>query len=122
MPSENKERMKKFYSESFGWEMMQLGPEMGGYTVVTTTEVDAKGQPKNPGAINGGFYDKKPDMPDQYPSIVVRSSDLDRDIEKVKNAGGKILGEPWDIPGTGRYVSFLDTEGNRCSLLQPKQM
>jgi predicted enzyme related to lactoylglutathione lyase len=24
-----------------------------------------------------------------------------------------------DIPGVGRYVSFLDTEGNRVSMLQP---
>jgi predicted enzyme related to lactoylglutathione lyase len=23
------------------------------------------------------------------------------------------------IPGVGRYVSFIDTEGNRASMLQP---
>jgi predicted enzyme related to lactoylglutathione lyase len=34
-------------------------------------------------------------------------------------AGGKVLGEPMDIPGVGRYVSFFDTEGNRVSMLQP---
>jgi hypothetical protein len=30
-----------------------------------------------------------------------------------------VLGEPMEIPGVGRYVSFTDTEGNRVSLLQP---
>jgi len=24
------------------------------------------------------------------------------------------------IPGVGQYVAFLDTEGNRASMLQPK--
>jgi predicted enzyme related to lactoylglutathione lyase len=25
----------------------------------------------------------------------------------VEKAGGKVLGQPWDIPGVGLYVSFL---------------
>ena len=40
----------------------------------------------------------------------------------VKDAGGTILGEPWEIPGTGWYVSFIDTEGNKVSMLQPAPM
>jgi predicted enzyme related to lactoylglutathione lyase len=38
---------------------------------------------------------------------------------KVTDAGGRVLGEPIEIPGVGQYVSFLDTEGNRVSMLQP---
>jgi len=30
-----------------------------------------------------------------------------------------VLGEPMDIPGVGKYVSFVDSEGNRVSMLQP---
>ena len=37
----------------------------------------------------------------------------------IAKAGGKVLGEPMDIPGIGRDVSFYDTEGNRVSILQP---
>jgi uncharacterized protein len=33
--------------------------------------------------------------------------------------GGKVLGEPIEIPGIGQYVSFVDTEDNRVSMLQP---
>ena len=40
-------------------------------------------------------------------------------IERVRRAGGAVLGEPMEIPGVGQYVSFTDTEGNRVSMLQP---
>lgn len=40
-------------------------------------------------------------------------------MKKVADAGGKVLGGPMEIPGVGKYVSFLDTEGNRVSMLQP---
>jgi predicted enzyme related to lactoylglutathione lyase len=49
----------------------------------------------------------------------VDSRGAGRDDVRVTAAGGKILGEPMDIPGVGAYVSFTDTEGNRVSLLQP---
>ena len=40
-------------------------------------------------------------------------------MKKVADAGGKVLGEPMEIPGVGQYVAFFDTEGNRVSMLQP---
>ena len=40
-------------------------------------------------------------------------------LKKVRGAGEKVLEEPMDIPGIGLYAGFLDTEGNRVSLLQP---
>ena len=43
-------------------------------------------------------------------------------MKKVEEAGGKVLGEPVEIPGTGIYVSFFDTEGNLASILQPSPM
>ncbi|HYG51470.1 MAG TPA: hypothetical protein VD905_11235 [Flavobacteriales bacterium] len=43
-------------------------------------------------------------------------------MKKITDAGGKVLGEPVEIPGIGQYVSFLDTEGNRVSILQPARM
>ena len=39
----------------------------------------------------------------------------------MAQAGGKVLGEPMDIPGVGLYVSCFDTEGNRVSMLEPSQ-
>jgi uncharacterized protein len=118
MPYENRERMAEFYRSAFGWQSQMLGPDMGNYVVVTTTETGESG-PRKPGAINGGFYGKMPDRPLQYPSVVIAVEDAERSVEKVVASGGQVLGEPMDIPGVGRYVSFLDSEGNRVSLLQP---
>jgi predicted enzyme related to lactoylglutathione lyase len=117
MPAEDRTRMAKFYTDVFGWQTQMMGPDMGDYVVVTTTESDDNG-PKKPGAINGGFYPKKPDWPAQYPSVVISVDDIDQSMKAVTDAGGKVLGEPMDIPGVGRYVSFYDTEGNRVSMLK----
>jgi uncharacterized protein len=118
MPAEDRNRMAAFYQKAFGWKTQMFGPEMGEYVVVTTAESDAKpGAPA--GAINGGFYPKKPDWPAQYPSIVIAVEDVASAMKRVAQAGGEVLGEPMEIPGVGRYVSFFDTEGNRVSMLQP---
>jgi len=118
MPYENRERMAKFYKSAFGWQTQMLGQEMGNYVMATTTETNDAG-PTKPGAINGGFYGKTPDRPMQYPSVVIAVDDIKRSSEKVAAAGGKVLGEPMEIPGVGQYVSFVDSEGNRVSMLQP---
>lgn len=124
MPAEDRDRMVDFYSKAFGWQANKLGPEMGDYVVVMTTESDEKG-PKNPGAINGGFFKKTNDK--QHPSVVISVDDIQEAMKQVKVAGGKVLGgskgegEPDDIPGVGLYVSFIDTEGNRVGMLQPSR-
>ena len=118
MPAEDKERMSGFYTKAFGWQTKQLGPEMGEYVLVTTTEVDDKMMPKKPGEINGGFFQKTDDKPAQYPSVVIQVDDIKESMKKVERAGGKVLGEPMEIPDVGWYVSFFDTEGNRVSMMQ----
>jgi uncharacterized protein len=118
MPYENRQRMAKFYQAAFGWKTEELGADMANYVVVTTTETNEAG-PTKPGAINGGFYEKKPGWPMQYPSVVIAVENVKRASEKIISAGGKVLGEPMEIPGVGQYVSFTDPEGNRVSLLQP---
>jgi predicted enzyme related to lactoylglutathione lyase len=110
--------MADFYTKVFGWKTEQLGEDMGNYVLATTTDSDEKG-PKKPGAINGGFFQKTDDKPAQYPSVVIAVDDIEAHIKTLERAGGKVLGEPVDIPGVGRYVSFLDTEGNRIGMIQP---
>lgn len=118
MPYDNRQRMAKFYESAFGWQTRMLGEDMGNYVLAITTESDDNG-PKKPGAINGGFFPKKPDWPAQHPSIVIAVDDIKTSAKKIRDAGGTVLGEPMDIPGVGKYVSFTDTEGNRVSMLQP---
>jgi len=118
MPYDNPERMAKFYQSAFGWQTQPLGEEMGNYVLATTTDTDKHG-PKKPGAINGGFFQKQSDRPMQHPSIVIAVDDIGKSVKKVTEAGGKVLGDPMEIPGVGKYASFVDPEGNRVSMLQP---
>jgi uncharacterized protein len=122
IPYEDKNRMANFYAQAFGWKHQMLGPEMGNYVVVTTSERDEKtGFPKKPGMINGGFFAKTKDT--QYPSLVIAVDDIKQAMKGVKEAGGRVLGgEPDEIPGVGLYVAFIDTEGNRVGMLQPAPM
>ncbi len=121
MPAKDKRRVSDFYSQAFGWNMSVLGEEMGGYVLATTTQTDEKTQrPTTPGAINGGFFGYDPSKPGfQYPSVVISVENLMESIETVKKAGGKVEGEPMDIPGIGTYVAIIDTEDNRVGMLQP---
>jgi uncharacterized protein len=118
MPYDNGGRTAKFYESVFGWQTQMLGEDMGNYVLATTTETGESG-PQKPGAINGGFFPRKPDWPAQYPSIVIAVDNVKESIKKVRDAGGEVLGDPMEIPGVGQYVSFIDTEGNRVSMLQP---
>ena len=123
MPYDNRERIARFYEAAFGWKMQMLGEDMGNYVLATTAEPGAAGRPGTAaGAINGGFYARKPDWPAQYPSVVIAVQSIKDAMAKVSSAGGKLLGEPMEIPGVGQYVSFFDTEGNRVSMLQPSAM
>ena len=125
----DRERMVKFYETVFGWETKSMGPDMGNYVVAHTAETDENGMIQEKGAINGGFYQKTDDPTSQAPSVVVSVDDVHVAMKAVEDAGGKILGgmdpkgehtlEPQMIPGVGLWISAMDTEGNRFSILQP---
>jgi uncharacterized protein len=125
MPAKDKKRVSDFYSNVFGWQMNQLGEEMGNYLIAGTTEVDENRMPKTPGAINGGFFDYQDKPGFNVPHLVISVDNIEEAIKQVEEAGGKVLGGSKgpetidDIPGIGRYVSFEDTEGNHAGMLQP---
>lgn len=119
MPYENHDRLMKFYSQAFGWQMQKLGQEMGHYVLAATTETDENNMIKKPGAINGGFFPKGDDRSVLFPSVVIAVDEIKEAMRKVSLAGGKLIGEPVEIPGIGHFISFTDTEGNRASILQP---
>lgn len=125
----DRERMKQFYTSAFGWDLKQMGAEMGNYVLAHTAETDADGMVKTPGAINGGFYQKIENPLSHAPSVVISVADIKAAMKAVVDNGGTILGgmsasgehtmEPTMIPGVGLWISIKDTEDNRVSLLQP---
>ena len=132
MGYEDRQRMADFYTKVFGWKANQMGPEMGNYVVVHTGETDDNGMALKPGYISGGFYQKTENPLSHAPSIVVAVTDIHKAMGDVVAGGGKILGamgengersmEPEMIPGIGLWISVMDTEGNRLSILQPEGM
>jgi predicted enzyme related to lactoylglutathione lyase len=62
----------------------------------------------------------------------VAVDDIRATMKPIEAAGGKILGamdetgkhsnEAQQIPDVGAWISVMDTEGNRLSVLQPKGM
>ena len=118
MPYKDSQRLSTFYSEVFGWDMKNLGAQMGDYVMATTTEIDSDNMILAPGNINGGFYPQSNEA-SPYPSVVIEVPDIREAMKDIKNAGGTLLSDPVNIPGIGEYVSFKDSEGNRVSVLQP---
>ena len=118
MPAEDRKRMIRFYESVFGWHTQQLGPEMGDFVLATTTESDNSHNPKTPGTINGGFYQKTGD-PSQTTTVTIQVDDIKEHRKKIEAAGGKLSGDTMDIPGVGWFASFFDTEGNRVNIIQP---
>jgi uncharacterized protein len=107
-------RASRFYSQAFGWQMQQMGAEMGNYIVVST------GDPKEPGGINGGIYAGQAGGKELNAySCVVAVDDIDKSAQDVKAAGGQVLGDKMDIPNIGLFIRCKDTEGNFFTMLQP---
>ena len=120
MPAKDKKRVAEFYSKVFGWNMQQLGEEMGSYILAQTAETDEKTMMmKRPGAINGGFFEYKDEELYRVPHLVIAVENLDESIKKVEEAGGKIDTKKMEIQGIGMYVSIKDSEGNIIGMLQP---
>ena len=117
IPYNDKTRIAGFYEKAFGWETKALGEEMGGYVLASSTVSNENGDPV-PGTINGGFFPKIAGAPQQHPSVVIAVADISVAMANVRKAGGTVLGDPMEIPGVGKYVSFNDSEGNRLSMLQ----
>ena len=117
LPSTDSGRAAKFYAEAFGWKSAELGPEAGGFVLAFTTETDEKSRiPKVRGAINGGFY--KREKPADAVRLTILVDDIRVAMKKVAEAGGKVLGEPFELPGVGLFVSFTDSEGNLATINQ----
>lgn len=115
------DRMQHFYSDVFGWNITNLGEQMGNYHMVVTGE-DASGE-KWPG-INGGITPRMGDIPKSGQAVnafvcTISVDNLEQYIEKVKNAGGSMALDKMEVPGVGWLAYCKDIEENIFGLLQP---
>jgi len=119
IPAENIEKLKKFYSDLFGWTMNKYpGPTT--YYMVGTVPINEKTMmPIRPG-VNGGLYGKKdatsPDLAVPLNYISVES--VEEYSKKVVTLGGKILVPKMEIPTIGWWALAVDPEGNKFGMLE----
>jgi uncharacterized protein len=119
----NGDRMQKFYSDVFGWQIKDMGPQMGNYRMVTTGE-DKPGE-VYPG-INGGIAPRQGAPPQGNEAVnafvcTIGVDNLDAYIDKVKEAGGTTALDKMEVPGVGWLAYIKDPEGNIFGMLQPAQ-
>ena len=105
LPATDIEATKRFYTEVFGWNFQDYGPDYtsffdgrlaGGFTKGATV------------AGSGG------DTP-RGPLVVVYAVALEETYNKVKAAGGRIVREIFGFPG-GRRFHFADPNGNELAV------
>ena len=105
--SADHERVQKFYSELFGWQVA-ADPEMGGYGLVDTGAGES--------AIGGGIGPAS-QPGDAGVKIYMRVDDLDAYLDRAEKLGGRRLVPPTDLPGDfGRFAVFTDPDGNQVGL------
>ncbi len=116
IPVDDVARAREFYASAFEWELNEA--DMGGgnmYTMVTTTAIDdATRLPTEPGAINGGLFQRTADTP--TPVITIDVTSIDESLKKVEAGGGSTVQPRAEIPNLGAYAYFKDSEGNVVGL------
>ena len=102
---------KRFYGALFGWEIVDLGPDAGGYTMAKLAGKDVAGL--------GPVQD--PNQPAAW-AVYIGTHDADAVATKVADAGGTVVAAPFDVFDQGRMAVFQDPSGAFISVWQPKVM
>lgn len=114
IPFDDKARAMRFYGDAFGWKLKDM-PDMN-YVMVESVDVDENQMPKEPGAINGGLFQRPKEAP--HPTVYVGVDSIDVTLKKIERAGGSIVTPKTPIPGMGAYARVADTEGNVVGLFE----
>lgn len=89
--------VKAFYSSAFGWTFTDYGPRYSAFSE----------------GLDGGFDGSA--AREAKPLPVLYSTDLERTLEAVVQAGGKVARPIFDFPG-GRRFHFTDPAGNELAV------
>ena len=115
IPADNIDRAKNFYGSVFGWELQTMPMGEGEYTSVKTTDVDEQTQlPTEPGAINGGMFQRTETL--TSPVITIDVDGIDDALKQIESEGGSTVTPRTPIPGMGAFAYFQDPEGNLMGL------
>lgn len=88
-------RSKAFYGSAFGWSFTDYGPDYCEF---------------NDGRLKGGLTTTAPVRAAGGPLVILYADDLEAILQRVENAGGKIVKPIFSFPG-GRRFHFADPDG-----------
>ena len=108
---ENPEKLKRFYSELFGWRF-ERAPIPEEYWLIQTSME----RPDDATSLNGGLA--KVESPTKGIINYIRVESLDESNKRIEELGGSILGPMSEVPDMGWYVLVEDPEGNRFAIWQ----
>ena len=114
IPVDEHDRAKKFYTSVFDWQLQDMPVEEDVYTFAITTPVDENYQHTKKGAINGGLFQRSPEL--KTPVITIGVASIDAFTKKIEAAGGQVVVPKGVVPDMGYYAYFKDTEGNLMGL------
>jgi predicted enzyme related to lactoylglutathione lyase len=115
------DKMQKFYQSVFGWDIKDMGPQMGNYRTVTTGNNDPD---SIWGGINGGITPRRGEGPKGGEPVnafvcTIDVENIDETLIKIEKAGGTMATDKMDVPGVGILAYRKDPEGNIFGILQP---
>ena len=118
IPADDLDRAKSFYGSVFGWDLQTMPMPGGGeYTSVVTTPVDEQTQvPTDPGAINGGLFQRSENLDLSSPVITIDVDAIDDALAQVEASGGTVVTPRTAIEGMGAFAYFKDPDGNVLGL------
>jgi predicted enzyme related to lactoylglutathione lyase len=95
------ETAQRFYRDLLGWDVELSKPEEGDYPMIRWQ-----------GSPHGGFQRTHPDSripPHWLPHVEV--DDVDAVVSRVRELGGTVRAEPFDVRDVGRLAILQDREG-----------
>ncbi|MBA3898913.1 MAG: VOC family protein [Bacteroidetes bacterium] len=114
IPSSDKNRAKKFYSDVFGWDIIDMPINGYEYSSAITSPIDEHYTPKEKGTINGAIIEKDESV--SAPVITINVESIEEHAKKIEASGGKLIVPKDEVPDMGYYAYFKDTEGNVMGL------
>jgi predicted enzyme related to lactoylglutathione lyase len=114
IPADDVEKLRKFYSELFGWKIEKM-PGPVEYWGIATVPVNEKGMPQRPG-VNGGMMKRQ--NPEHKPVNYIAVESVDEYVKKIEALGGRVIVPKMEVPGIGWWALALDPEGNQFAIMQ----
>lgn len=111
---DNAEEIKDFYSQVIGWKSSPVN--MSGYDDYNMNK------PGDDETVTGICHAKggNENLPPKW-LIYITVENADESANKCKELGGKIISDPKDMAGYGRFCVIEDPAGAVCALFEPSK-